>query len=287
MVLIKTKTNYQWDKKQSSPEGEEEKDIDALIRQLQLMVKDIRDDIFQLNPTLFTTLPSASEDKRGSFVIKEEGSVADKLNICMRTAGGGFAFNQIFPFPASTTPTLIEDADQNTKIQTEESSDENIIRMDTAGTEVWKMSAAGERIMVKQPAFLAISSADQDSIATGSDVTKVLGNEVFDQGDDFSSNIFTAPVDGKYQLNWEIAMSNIDTATTYIIKVITSNITYQYFFDPSKFSADITGNWSFSASNFTNMDASDTALLAVNQVGGTQQTNLLNGHCRLSGFLAV
>lgn len=33
------------------------------------------------------------------------------------------------------TPTLIEDADQNTKIQTEESADENIIRMDVAGTE--------------------------------------------------------------------------------------------------------------------------------------------------------
>lgn len=33
------------------------------------------------------------------------------------------------------TPTLIEDADQNTKVQTEESADENIIRMDVAGTQ--------------------------------------------------------------------------------------------------------------------------------------------------------
>jgi len=100
MVLIKTKTNYQWDKKQVSPNPEtgemgEEKDVVALTRQLQLMVKDMRDDIFQLNPTLFTTLPTAEEDKRGSFVIKEASSVEDLLNICIRDASAAFLFKTI------------------------------------------------------------------------------------------------------------------------------------------------------------------------------------------------
>ena len=41
-------------------------------------------------------------------------------------------------------PTSIEDANGDTKIQTEESADEDIIRMDTAGAERWIMSANGE-----------------------------------------------------------------------------------------------------------------------------------------------
>ena len=52
------------------------------------------------------------------YFEQQDGTVTDLL------AGGG-----------GGTPTLIEDADQNTKVQTEEGADENIIRMDVAGTE--------------------------------------------------------------------------------------------------------------------------------------------------------
>ena len=41
------------------------------------------------------------------------------------------------------TPTLIEDADQNTKIQVEETADENILRFDTAGQQAMSINTAG------------------------------------------------------------------------------------------------------------------------------------------------
>ena len=94
MSLLKVKTNYQWDKKKSTPQGEEA-DIEALIRQLQLFVKDVHDDIAQLQANQFTTLPTAEKDKRGSFVILEASSVEDLLKIAIRDASGNFLYKQI------------------------------------------------------------------------------------------------------------------------------------------------------------------------------------------------
>ncbi len=64
----------------------------------------------------FITVKDDGSGNQDPFFQRKDGT-EDNM-----TGGGG-------------TPTLIEDADQNTKVQTEESADENIIRMDVAGTE--------------------------------------------------------------------------------------------------------------------------------------------------------
>lgn len=138
-----------------------------------------------------------------------------------------------------------------------------------------------------QPAFLVIPNADQDNIATSTDVTKVFGNELFDVGSNFATNTFTAPVTGKYQLNFSIMMKDIDSAITYTIKFITSNRTYLYGFDPRQFAGDILSNFNFTESLLVDMDASDTAFVAVNQAAGAPQTDLINQNCRFSGFLVA
>ena len=74
--------------------------------------------------------------------------------------------------------TSISDADANTKIQVEESSDENIIRMDTAGTEVVKIDADGIMTKPLQPCFHAYVGTTQNNIATGSDLTINYDTEV-------------------------------------------------------------------------------------------------------------
>jgi len=56
--------------------------------------------------------------------------VADQVLVTISGAGG--------------VNTLIEDTDQNTKIQTEESADENILRFDTAGNQVMFIDASGK-----------------------------------------------------------------------------------------------------------------------------------------------
>ena len=163
--------------------------------------------------------------------------------------------------------TSISDADANTKIQVEESSDENIIRFDTAGTEVMKIDANGIISKPLQPAFNVSPnpSSAQENIAFNSyvDITHG-GTERFDQNSDFASSTFTAPISGKYLL---VSRVQIDTVTQsydyYASSINTSNKRYfGWIWDTNEFSSDqnYTG---FVDCVIADMDASDTATAQI------------------------
>ena len=149
------------------------------------------------------------------------------------------------------------------------------------------ITAAGEITAPLQPAFLARPAADQTDFAVGSAVTVVFGTEEFDQGGDFASNTFTAPVDGKYQFSAGIRIDNIDTAATYYqIRLTVSGHTYiRAITYPSVYASD-PGYWTLPIiSILVDMDASDTAYVAVAQVGGSAQSDVSTDSW-FSGFLA-
>jgi len=152
--------------------------------------------------------------------------------------------------------------------------------------EAFAIDSAGAVIMPKQPAFLAQPSTDQNNIAEGSDVTVLFGTERFDQNSDFTSNVFTAPVTGKYQLNIFLRLNNVDTAPAYYqFKIITSNRNYTTTYDTGGFSSDLV-YYSFSQSALADMDAGDTAYIAIHQhSAGTAQTDV-DPETTFSGFLA-
>tara|TARA_R110000824_G_scaffold400293_2_gene607514 strand:- start:2310 stop:3317 length:1008 start_codon:yes stop_codon:yes gene_type:complete len=136
------------------------------------------------------------------------------------------------------------------------------------------ISAAGEITAPLQPAFSATNASSQDNIATGSTVTIVLGTEVFDQGADFATNTFTAPVTGRYQFSLTARIDSLDTAATYYqIGIVTSNRAYSQIMSPAQFAADV-AIWNFSLAILADMDASDTAYAFIVQSGGTAQTDI-------------
>ena len=143
----------------------------------------------------------------------------------------------------------------------------------------------GAVTMPAQPAFQAKPSTDQNNIAQGADVTIIYGTEVFDQNSDFNSNVFTAPVTGKYQLNSYIRLNNVDTAPAYYqFKIKTSNRTYTTTYDTGGFSED-PAYYSFSHSVLADMDAGDTAYVAIHQhSAGTAQTDV-DPETTFSGYL--
>ena len=128
-----------------------------------------------------------------------------------------------------TTATSLVDADDNTKIQVEESADENIIRFDTAGTEAMKIDADGLVTKPLQSCFQGgPNSSSQDNIAFNSYVQIVFGTETYDVNGDFASNQFTAPVDGKYYLSGKVLLSNVSTGYNYYqCVIITGGSTYR------------------------------------------------------------
>jgi len=136
-----------------------------------------------------------------------------------------------------------------------------------------------------QPAFSAIPTSDQTNIAVGSNVTVVFGTELLDQGNCFASNTHTCTVAGWYQYVVKIAYQDIDSAATYYnILLITTGRTVSQTVDPSRFSGDLVYYGTTMVPPLLYMDVGDTAYVAVNQSGGTQQTDLSVGSW-FSGYL--
>ena len=125
----------------------------------------------------------------------------------------------------------------------------------------------------KQPAFMATSSS-QSNLATSN--TLAFGNEVFDQNADYNNSnyIFTAPVTGRYQINATIRTDNLDTAANYIrIFLKTSNRNYEAIYDLGGLSGD-PSYWTFTITTLADMDAADTAYVAIVFIGGAAQTDI-------------
>ena len=148
-----------------------------------------------------------------------------------------------------------------------------------------KIDNTGAVTMPAQPAFSAKPSSTQSDIAVGSQITVVFGTEIFDQNSDFSSNTFTAPVTGRYQLNLSMYINRIDKDSSfYIVCIKTSNREYECVIDPGVLESDPV-YWHQQVSGLADMDANDTAYIFVHQGSGAAQTDITNSTI-FSGYLA-
>jgi hypothetical protein len=135
-------------------------------------------------------------------------------------------------------------------------------------------TAGAPAISENHPAFLVQPNATQTNIAINSTVDIVFDVERFDQGSNFASNTFTAPVTGRYSLNFNLYGLAVDSASPYIqVYLTTSNRTYTSIIDPEVFAEDA-HYWSFNNSVLADMDASDTAKIQVFQSAGDAQLDI-------------
>ena len=158
-----------------------------------------------------------------------------------------------------------------------QSATSKAIRFYNGGTESMRIRSDGSVTMPLQPAFSATRSSTLANFATNSMVTINLNSEVYDQNGDFSDPNFTAPVTGKYQLSAIWYMNALDiTAAYYILRIVTSNRTYDHVVDSSARDEDETYS-SYTLSVLADMDASDTASIALFQQDGAAQTDITGG----------
>jgi hypothetical protein len=150
------------------------------------------------------------------------------------------------------------------------------------------ISTAREVTMPAQPSFHVVKNADQNNIATGSNVTVLWQVESYDVGANFASNTFTAPVAGKYILTASIRVDSLDsTASEHNdMAIVTSNRNYKNIFDLRGLSSDPT-YWTFTINAVADMDSGDTAFITFYQDGGTAQSDIKNdsGRTYFSGIL--
>ena len=149
-----------------------------------------------------------------------------------------------------------------------------------------QIDPSGEVIMPKQPAFNVIPSSAQENFAENSAVTIAFGSERFDQGGNFASNTFTAPVTGLYQMNVKIYLKNLESAYDYYeLQIVSHNKTYYALFDLGGSGDPL--YWTLQEAALVDMDAGDTCQIKI-QAGGTGggADHDIDTHSVWTGFLA-
>ena len=150
------------------------------------------------------------------------------------------------------------------------------------GSKRMEISSDGEITKPTQPAFLVKPSSNQDDISGETNVTVVMGSEIFDVGSNFASNTFTAPVTGKYFLSFSLYGSQLPGASNYLeIAITTSNRGYVTIQEPSG-SEDVYAGGAISC--LADMDANDTAFARVT-IGGSSTQFDITTLSRFSGAL--
>jgi len=163
---------------------------------------------------------------------------------------------------------------------------------------VMHITTAGEVNFPLTPAFLAYL-ASTDSNVTGAGATYNVGTnvawtEVFDQNSDFNTNgTFTAPVTGRYYLEFAVNVAQLGAAnTTGYIGIITSNRSKNSFFmnwAAVRSVATTADAYAMSMTYFADMDAADTAVFQLTILGGAGNTVDISGGANtatsVAGFL--
>ena len=160
----------------------------------------------------------------------------------------------------------------------------NALRFNTnGGNERMRIDENGHITSGTQPAFLAFFNTVNSNISIDTTHHQYFDTEIFDQNGDYASNIFTAPVTGRYQFNVNIRVDNLDMdAHYYALSIVASNRSMGTIIDPDGFDRDIS-YYSFVLSQFVDMDANDTCKITFIQAGGGAITDLDNGY--FSGYL--
>ena len=155
-----------------------------------------------------------------------------------------------------------------------------------AGATIMEMNA-GQMTKPLQPAFLAQPASLQTNIPINAVTTIAFGTERFDIGANFASNTFTAPVTGKYQLNVQLLIQELDKDSDFLaFELATSNRSFVYYHDNDGMAADMPNGKDVTITVLADMDASDTALVKVTiPNSGAAQMDIVQSSA-FSGFLA-
>lgn len=153
------------------------------------------------------------------------------------------------------------------------------------------MTSAGERTMPLQPAFYAYSTTANSNITgDGTEATIAFDSELFDQGGDFSSNTFTAPVSGRYCFGHNINFQALDASMTSGVYYINTSNT-KFVSSTTNPSVEKNGSnvQSVNSMVICDMDAADTVDFRATISGSTKTVDCQNSinlnYC--FGYLAV
>ena len=121
-----------------------------------------------------------------------------------------------------------------------------------------------------QPSFQVHPAALQENIAYNTWTTVIFGTERYDTNGDIASNLFTAPVAGKYLFTFNLDMRDMDDdVASFYWLFNTSNKIYYAVNDIQDLADSDLGSRSHHLSVVADMDASDTCNVRIWHNGST------------------
>jgi hypothetical protein len=154
-----------------------------------------------------------------------------------------------------------------------------------AGTGGITLNSDGSHNSSLQPCVLAYNSVQDDNVTgNGTSVTVDFDTEVTDQGGDFASDTFTAPVAGNYAFAVNVTYAAGTGANSVRLDVITSNRTYRTHLR----GIDASGNaQSINLTGIADMDAADTMTAQLTIWGMAGDTADIKGGATLETYISV
>lgn len=172
------------------------------------------------------------------------------------------------------------------------STDNALARWDGTGGDTLQDSTvivtdAGEMTNASQPAFLVTADSQTNVTGNATTYTVLYANEITDQGADFASSTFTAPITGNYQLTSNISVNNLGASSVTNMRnfIVTSNRDYRQLLGTID---SIDGNNTGLNGIMADLDAADTVTttIYVNGLGADTAGVASGSFTYFSGFLA-
>ena len=142
-----------------------------------------------------------------------------------------------------------------------------VIVVYNATTNVFEWVNQTQLSAASRPAFMVKNAANQLNLTgAGTVATVIFGTETFDQGNNVSANVFTAPVTGRYFFSCAVKLTGLVTPVAFTLNIVTSNQTFTHTIGNGDLgSTQVDAELAI----FCDMDASDTASVLVSGSGST------------------
>jgi hypothetical protein len=230
------------------------------------------------------TSATASQTRTLTVSNTDNTAAATSAATVQVTVGGGNVGDPVTTYTVTGATSWTDGIDNS-------SSDSYKIAASTVlgTTDTFVMTTTGYLTMPLNAAFAAYNSGTQSSVTGDATVYTVqFDSEIFDQGSNFASNTFTAPVTGKYFLSMTTSYSNLGVAHTTSNTIIVTTGNSFTTFVVNGFAISVSGAFILNGSILVTMTAGDTATVTAMTSGGTKTVNLLGGvgGCLFSGYLA-
>jgi len=218
-----------------------------------------------------TVIGSANSGGTNSLTITNSSNTASSAAKQSISVGGGTADDAFTTYTVSGVTNWSQGVDNS-------DSDAYVLAASTAlgTTNVIHAATGGQINYPLQPAFLATASTQTDVTGDNTSYTVLFATEIFDQGNNYSSPTFTAPVTGRYYLSTGVTGQQFTASFTSLeLAIVTSNRAYDVVLCNPGAIRQAANLVDVNGSVLADMDVADTATIAYIIAGSTKTIDVI------------